>query len=854
MSLLLAFRFCFILAFRDLCSGLGSFRFFLASLFLGVAIISAVHALQFGMSQGLATSGREILGGDLSFVLIQRDATDDERQWIESLGQTSKVATLRTMARAGDHTPSLIELKAVDSFYPLLGDLKSAPAGVDGLTQTDGVYGALADPIFVIKNNLKIGDHFEIGTAPFRLAGILEAEPDKLSSGLSFGARVIISRAALEASGLVRPGALIKWNYRLVLNGANERPSDLEAIVSASQKRFPQSGWDIKTRLNAAPQLEKNLGRFSQFLFILGLCALILGGIGIQRSVEAFLERKANDFAIIKALGAPPEKIFIIALGEIMTFALIGSLIGAIAGALLPLAIGPAFDSFGLPFSPSLSLRPFMISLSIGLLISLTFSILPLAKAHDISVSSLFRTQSQTSQSLRTRYWVMVLAASLVLLATIFFTSIDKNLTLAFLIGAPVIGGVLIGVSFGLGRLANLASHVRNPILRIAIGNIARAKSLRQSFVIAIGFAFTLIIMIGLLSETLRAQVGRGLPTGAPSFFLLDIQKTELDRLETFTRETSNFAAQRVPMLRGRVMAVNETPAEKIKAEESASWALESDRGLTFSATLPEGSTLVSGDWWDANYKGEPLVSVDDAIGKGLGLQLGDKVTLNILGRNLTARIANFRKVNWRSLGINFVFVLTPNAFENAPFTYLLSLNSKALQDKVAQTNDTQTDELDFVRALVAHFPDITIVRVKEALQTLNETIERMNLGILLAGGIIFVAANLALMAAVSTGYRVRAYETAILRALGATNRQVIAALLVELSLLSTAAIGLGLAFGYLACRFISSYFFKLDDIAIDAGFLSLVCLVSIALVFQIAILTVRNVLRARPAAYLSKN
>jgi len=300
------------------------------------------------------------------------------------------------------------------------------------------------------------------------------------------------------------------------------------------------------------------------------------------------------------------------------------------------------------------------------------------------------------------------------------------------------------------------------------------------------------------VDANLQRQFANELPAKVPSFYFLDIPADQTDRFDTFVRAQAPSAKlEEVPMLRGRIVAANGIPAEKIRAKPDAVWVLQSDRGITFSAEIPSGSRLVEGQWWSANYRGPPLLSFEQRIADGLGLKLGDPVTVNVLGRNITTRIANMRTVDWESLGINFVMVFSPHAFDGAPHTHLATLTYP--------DGSTSSQEGAVVRAISENFPMVTAVRVKDALEAIGGIVANLVLAIRGATALTLLAAALVLGGALAAGHHYRVYDAVILKTLGATRARLIAAYAIEYLLLGCATAIVGALSGSFAGWVIAS-------------------------------------------------
>jgi putative ABC transport system permease protein len=792
VDLMLALR----LAWRDLRGGLRGFGVFIACLALGVMAIAAVASASRGLTEGLNREGRRILGGDAAFSLIHREATPDERAFLDARGAVSAIATMRGMANAGDKGAALVEIKAVDAAYPSIGQVESEPQApiADLLAERAGVFGAIADPVLFGRLDLKTGDTVTIGGARVQLRASLTSEPDKIASGVGFGPRLLMSEAALRATGLLQPGSLVRWTYRVILPANASSDAALDALLASTGRDQPDAGWEIRSRANAAPSFQRNLERFTQFLTLVGLTALLVGGVGVANAVRRFVEAKKLDFATMKAIGATGGRVVAIHLTEVMLVAAFGIAIGLALGAAAPFALGYAVrDLLPLPFEPTLAPGELAVAALYGFLTALVFAILPLGRAHDVPVSALFRDQIEPDARRPRLIYLAVFAAALLgLVGVAIAFAYDRRIALIYIGVAFGVFMLLRLVAWGVMALAKRSPRPRNPSLRMALANTHRPGALTPSLVLSLGLGVALLSALAFIDVSLTRQLTQALPEKAPSFFFLDIPAAQADRFDAFLkRERPDATLERVPMMRGRIVSLNGVKAEDVKASEQSAWVLEGDRGITFAATMPEGSTITAGQWWPADYRGEPLVSFDAPIGEGLGLKVGDPVTVNVLGRSITAKIANLRQVEWRSLGINFVMVFSPNTFAGAPYTNLAT---------VTAGNDAPANaDAALLRHLAVEFPAVTAVRVKDALEAVNTIVGQLATAIRGASGLAVVASLLVLAGALAAGQRARLYDAMILKTLGARRRFILSSYALEYAGIGLVSAVFGVVAGALA-------------------------------------------------------
>jgi putative ABC transport system permease protein len=782
-------------ALRELRGGLRGFYVFIACIALGVMAIAGVGSVAASLGEGLAREGRTLLGGDVAFSLFQREATSDEIAFLRSRGALSVAATLRAMARANDGRLALVELKAVDPAYPMLGQLTLDPKlpVADVLAARDGAFGAAVDPTLLARLDLKLGDRVSIGAAVFQIRSVVSAEPDKLAGGIGFGPRFLVSEEALRATGLLQPGSLVRWNYRVKLPDANSNDRAVAALTDDARSSWPEAGWEIRSRGNASPQLERTISRFTQFLTLVGLAALLVGGVGVANAVKSHIDRKRDVIAAFKALGATGRDVFTIYLTQVVVLAVIGSLIGLAAGAALPYIIVGLFGTLlPLPVVPALHPDELALSLVYGLLTALAFGLWPLGRVHDVPVAALFR-EAVTSEWHRPRWRYLALMAVVVALsiAVVVGLAYDKKVATVFVASSAVVFALLRGIAAGLMALARRLPRTRITMLRLAIANIYRPGALTPSVVMSLGLGLAVLVTITQIDGNLRRQFLAALPDRAPSFYFIDIPTSDAGRFGAFLEQTApDSTVEDVPMLRGRIVAARGVKAEDLKPSTDAEWVLQSDRGLTYTGVIPKGSKVVEGQWWGADYDGPPLVSMDKKIAEGLNLHVGDEIVVNVLGRDIPATISNLRTIDWQGLGINFVLVFSPNAFRGAPHTHIATLT---------ESHPDPSGDARIIKSVADAFPTVTSVRVREVLESIGTVVTNLVLAIRGASAVTLISAILVLGGALAAGHRHRVYDAVILKTLGATRARLLGAYALEYLMIGFATAVFGVIAGSVA-------------------------------------------------------
>jgi putative ABC transport system permease protein len=689
---------------------------------------------------------------------------------------------------------ALTELRGVDAAYPLVGAVQLS----SGLTVAEAVRdrpGAVVDPILLERLALKVGDSLVIGKLEVPIRATIAAEPDKIAERFTMGPRVLVSLETLRRSGLIEPGSLVTWRYALKLaNNAGASEAGLLAFRDAAKAALPESGFTLRDRRDPAPQVSRTLDRLRQFLTLVGLTALLVGGVGIANAVTTYMDRRRKVIATFKSLGAGTGTIFALHLLQVLMFSAVGVAIGMAIGLMVPVAVA-RFVGEALPINAELAVRPTSLAAAAayGVLVVLVFTLWPLGRAAQVGAGVLFRDEVAPERGLP---GVGVAAATLVstvaLAGLAILTAEAPRLALYYCLALAAVFAAFWGLGSGVTWLARRVPPLRLPELALAVRNLGAPGGLTRAVVLSLGAGLSLLVSVALVDRSIVADLTGRMPERSPSYFILDLKRAESEAFQSLVRDRFPAAVVlQAPMLRGRLVRIGDTPAEQVKAAPEAAWVLTGDRGLTYSATLPEGAQVVEGAWWPADYAGEPLVSFDNEVARGLGLKIGDTVTINVLGRNVTARLANLREVKWESLSINFVMVFSPNTLGGAPHNLLATVTLPKDAGLAA--------EAALAREMGKAFPSTTAIRVKDALDAFQAVFRRVMAAVRVAGSVTLLAGALVLAGAFTTAQRRRIKQAVILKTLGATRRRILTSHLIEYAILALATSAIALVAGSIA-------------------------------------------------------
>lgn len=824
------------IARRDLHARFRGLRLLLVCIFLGTAALAAIGTLSAAIERELATKGQELLGGDLEVEVWQRDLNDEEKVALAEYGAVSGGTRLQAMATTDD-AAAPVELKAVDGAWPLYGALTlnngeevAAPTG----NQAWLAQGAID------RLNISVGDSFRIGTVELVVAGIIGNEPDRLSEGFQLGPTILVAQDVPLRAGLLAPGSMYQSKYRVAFYDQR----DPESVQEALAELFPNAGFDFRTRDRASPGADRFVQQMSDFLTLVGLAALVIAGIGIGGGVTSYLEARRSSIATLKVLGATSSDIARIYALQIAAAALVGSFAGIATGILVTPLLGAALDGLlpvetGFIFDPAAMLH----AAAYGVLVAFTFAAAPLLRARTFPAMALMRARiAPLARDRRAIGWTMAGVVAICALALL--TTAQPQLSAGFLGGAAVALGLLAAIGLGIRAIARRAPRSGNPLLRNALANLHRPGAPTGALVTALGFGLASFVLLAAVQSAIDGNIQRSVPQQAPDYFVLDVPRDRAEQFVALVRERSTEADIRtVPALRGAVLAFGPQDAmirvDELEEIPEGAWALRGERGLTYSDRVPDGNVVVEGEWWPADHAGEPLVSLDEEFADAAGIAIGDYITIGLLGVERSARVANFRRIDWETMGFNYVLVFSRNALEDAPHNLAATI----------ELPDNETSG-PLLRELVREFPSSSVIEIGQVLTEARTILEQVGLATLAAASVTVLAGLAVLLGAIAAARAARTYDTVVLRVLGASRRQIMLMQLAEYGLLALLLAAVALALGSALAWVIVTQLFEFDWLP-DWGVVLGVLAAGLVLVLGFALAGSLPLLRAKPAQAL---
>lgn len=837
-SVKLPWRTAWTIARRELSARFKGLRLLLVCLFLGVGAIAAIGTLTGSIERELGLRGREMLGGDVELRLWQRGLDETQLGALGRYGRISQGLRMQAIASKGELTAP-VALKAVDRNWPLYGRLSLADGRQVGAPPEGMAWIARGT---AARLGLKAGDSFKIGGAPVKVGGIVASDPEQMSEGFALGDLVVSSIDLPRRAGLTAPGAM----YRSAVRVRFDDPArDPDAVVDALKERFGDDAFDTRTRKAASPSTERFVTRMGEFLVLVGLAALVIAGIGIGGGVSSYLEARRSSIATLKVLGATSGDIARIYLLQIGTAALAGSLAGLAAGILVTPLLASALDGL-LPVATGFTVSPAALATAAayGMLVALVFAAPPLARARAFPAMALMRARIAPLANDRSALLLPVGMGLVAIVALALANAAQPLVTTGFLAGAALMLGMLALLGRGIVALARRLPRPGSPMLRAGLSNLHRPGAQTGALVTALGFGLSAFVLIAGVQTSLEANMRRTVPARAPDFFVLDVPRDgAVDFREAVEQTIPGATLRMVPNLRGRILAYGPkdrmTRVSDLKEIPEGGWALRGERGLTYSAAVPEGNSVTGGKWWPQLYRGEPLVSLDQEFAGAVGLKVGDYVTVGLLGVERTARIAALRRIDWDAMGFNFVLVFSPNALSDAPHN-------------LAATIDVPpgTSGAGLLPKLARAFPSSSVIETGGLLRDARNLLDQMSAAILAAASVAVLAGLAVLFGAIAAARASRTYDNVILRVLGASRAQLLALQLAEYGLISLVLALVALASGSAMAWAVIVKLFEFDWLP-DWPRILAVLGAGIVLILAFALAGSLPLLRAKPAQAL---
>ena len=833
----------------DMRNDLRRFTLLIICLAVGTALIAGVSSVGASIRQAVEQDAALLMGGDVELSRTDRAATADELALMQGYGQITTVIDTNVRAENGD-ADAFVDLITVGEGYPLLGAVGTDAPGADQpvydlLGLEDDAYGALVAPLMLEQLGISVGDRFTLGGTDFDVRGALLSIPDSAVRGFRLGLPVLITidgLATLSDMTSPLPGLGTYYRYKVLLADR----SDPEAGRSALEADLGAAGFTVRSAREGLGPMVRYYDLFMRFLVIVGLASLLIGGVSVWTSISAYITERSNTIAVMRAMGATRSRVFVHFFSQVAALAVVGVGIGVLIGGAIALIALPAVGAaVGVSLAATIHVQPLLVAAGVGLTTAFAFSYLPLQQAQSIKPVHLFRSRGLAAPPMDWRALLgslqivpLLVAAGLFFWLAVLMTS-DPALVAAFAV-VSALAVVLFRVAIWLaGVMVARLPEPKNRLLRYALRGIGGPGSNAPAVVVSVGMALAMLVVVLVLQVNLRNEYLGASVFDAPTLVASDLFDDEVASLEQMQAEDSDIVLfTSTPMLRGAFAALNDTAVENLRPSgPEALFLVSGEIPLTYRQVLPQSSKIVAGDWWPDDYQGPPLVSLHQSLQSGLGIALGDTLTFDIFGDQVTATVANFRDYSWQG-GIDFIATFSPGVLEDYPATLLGAITAAKGREEALELQ------------LAEDFPDIGFIAIGATLELITAALGQLSLAASLVGGLAVGNGLLVLIGSLATGRRQRQMDAVINKVLGARRFEVLGEALLHYSLLAAFAAIFAAPLG-IALAWILTMVLLDVDFAINAGTVAAVVLGAVVITGVLGAGTIFRVLSLRPARLL---
>jgi putative ABC transport system permease protein len=836
------------MAAREIRSSWHRLLFFFVCIAVGVAAIIALRSVIQSVRAGMSRQAQVLIASDI-LLTSNREFTGKVLETIAAeqrsgrIGVVSRATEIPTMVRPADPSKAvarMVELRAVERDFPLYGTLTLA----NGTYSYDLLlnHGAIVRPELLAQLDLKVGDRILIGNLPFEIRGVIASEPGRSLGAFSLGPRVIIDYAALEDTDLLSFGSRASRQLLLKVPRAAVEP-----LTIALRSTFANEFVGVRSYRRSEDQMGENLTRAENYLSLVGLVVLILGGIGVSSVTRVFVQQKLRSIAILKCVGATSREILAVYMTQVLLLGVAGSLLGVAIAAAVIAAVPSFIGNIPAVFQVEYGLTTAAVAqgLAVGLLVSVLFSLVPLLDVRHVKPSLLLRHDIPPLRRIDWVKWIVTGAVAATLVAVAAWQAGSLRVGLMLSGGFVATAYVLHLAGLALVRAVQPLRYSPSFALRQAVLHIARPGNQTRVILLAVGLGTFFILGVRTLQANLLRDFAVQVGEDAPDMFLIDIQPDQKDGLAAFLDEQNGPEPPPniIPVLRARVTAVRGSEVNLESYEQvRGRGSLSREYTITYRPQLNANEELLQGRWWDATPStGEAEVSIEERLQERFRINIGDQMQFDVLGRTITARVTSIRKVNWRDYRSGgFMIVFRPGPFDNAPHAFISSVNGP--RDPAARARMQAT--------LVSRYPNVSVIDLREVLDTIQGIVDGVTLGVTVVGGLVLFSGMLILVGAVSMTKFQRVYEAAILKTLGASSRLIATMLLLEYGVLGGIAGTVGALGAIVLSWAVARYALDLTWHAAPA--ITVVGIVATAAcVAAIGVLASVDVLRHKPLATL---
>jgi putative ABC transport system permease protein len=757
------------LAFNQLLAQFksGDLRVLLLALILAISSITAVNFFTYRIAAHLNSQGGLLLGGDL--VMISDHKIDENFLAAAKQNGLQAAWTLEFASMAINNDKNqLAEIKALGAGFPLRGDLQVQFADATKDVKNGPNIGEVwIEPRLANALNLKINDQLELGAINLKVGGFLQREPSRGGDMFSFAPRLMMNMNDVAATELVQFGSRVK--YQLLVAGEPTKVAKFESEITPKLQR----GERLENVKTARPEIKSALDKAEQFLSLSALVSVILSIVAMLLASQPFALRCAETAGLLRCFGASTRDIQAVMLWQVLILAVIGGVIGCGLGFLLQQSLAFFAAKLFLESLPAPSLMP----IAIGMVLSIAM-LLALLLPHIRALKSL-PTQRILRQDLAVTplsIWQRILPIVLVVVALVMLLAQSFKLGLAFLVSIIALALLTGALAYALAKLlmrANMASHTG---VGMGLANLNRRLNLSITQIIGFSLGAMVLILLAMLKNDLLTSWQGGLPIDAPNRFVINIQANQVAPMQAFIAKNSSAKADVFPMIRGRLVSINQKPVSPdMYAEERAKRLISREFNLSTAAQMQQDNKLLDGRWWRADEANGAYISIEEGIANTLNIKLNDQLEYDIAGSKISLKVLSIRKVEWDTMRANFFAVTPPNTLKNYSASYMAAFYLPKNKD-------------DALNLMVQQFPNFTVIDVASLMTQVRDVMQKMQLAISVVFIFCIVAGLVVLYAALIATRASRIQESAMLRVLGASRKKVTTVMLTEFAFIGAVA------------------------------------------------------------------
>ena len=843
------------LAWRESRTARRRLLLYMSSISLGVAALVAIDSFAENVTASVREQSRALLGGDVSLSSGDR-YTPKVVSIIDSLERrgaaTSRATTFASMAvipRSG--ATRLVQVRAISAGYPFYGEILSDPAPAwRGIQSGPNV---IVDPALLISLDAHIGDTLSLGLARFLITGTIRSVPGETGISAAIGPRVYVPERYLPATGLLVFGSRADYETLLRLRGGD----DQSKVAASLRRQFTGERVRVRTAQQTELNLTEAIDQLRDFLGVVGLVALLLGGIGVASGVHAFVMRKIDTVAVLRCLGATSWQVLWIYVLQAAAMGFVGAVGGALLGIAFQFLLPNALKDF-LPVDVQVSLAPGAIGLGllVGVWVALVFSMRPLVALRRVSPLQALRREADATVVRAARRDPLHVTISLAIVASIFALGLSRAGTLQRGIGfsLAIMGavGVLWGSAVVLSRLARRAVRPRWPfVLKQGVASLYRPGNQTRAVVLSLGFGVFLMSTLYQVQHSLLRTLDTRLAQARANLVFFDVQEDQAAGIDSAITGARYTLVQQVPLVPMRIAAINSRTVADLLADtmpgpdgrrnRRSGWPLRREYRSTYRDTLVASERVVDGRWFSGNQDtaSVPEVSIENGVARELRLRLGDTVTWNVQGVRIPTRVTSFREVNWARFEPNFFAVFESRALRQAPKQFVILAQLPGAPEMAR-----------LQRAVVGRYPNVSSVDLTLVQKTVNDVLGKVTMAIRFMALVSLALGIPVLFSAVAATRRERLREAVLLKTLGATRRQIGRIMLAEYALLGALGSIAGVVLSFAGAWALAHWIFRVS-FAPSLLPAAIVALAMMGLAVSIGLITGREVFRQTPMAAL---